>query len=358
MTRHSEPCLAALSTAVPPYTLDQAAVRERVARILARPENEVDRLLPVFDNAGIATRYSCVPIEWYGREAGWRERNALYERHAVELLRVAAKQCLDEAGLPARAVDAVVTVSTTGIATPSLDARLMAHIAFRGDIERLPIFGMGCCGGAIGLGRAAALAKARPGQRVLLLVVELCALTFRPSDLSKSNIVATALFGDGAAAALISTAEADQERATTPAVLGWGEHTWPDSLDVMGWRVEDDGLGVLFSRDIPTLVRQDFGAVLDDFLAKQGMSRKDLGATACHPGGMKVVAALEEVFGLRTGAMAATRRVLRDYGNMSAPTVLFVLREVLKAQPRGPILVSALGPGFTAGFALLADARP
>ncbi len=348
MRQAAAPRLASLATAVPPYPLDQAAVRERARLIFRRREAEMTRLLPVYDNAGIRRRYSCVPLDWYGQEVGWRERNALYERHALDLLETAARRALDGAGLAPQDIDALVTVSTTGLATPSLDARLMGRLPFRADVARLPVFGLGCCGGVLGLGRAAALARGEAPRRVLLLVVELCALTFRAGDDSKSNVVATALFGDGAAAAVVSTAG-----DPGPRISGWGEHTWPDSLDVMGWHVEDDGLGVLFSRDIPTLVGRDFGAVLDGFLDGQDLRRADLAATACHPGGAKVLAALESVFGLPDGGMAAAREVLRDYGNMSAPTVLFVLRQVLAARPRGPLLASALGPGFTAGFALL-----
>lgn len=342
--------LLSLATAVPPYPLDQTDVRERARRIFGGDGDNLARLLPVYENAGIAWRYSCVPLDWYGRDVGWKERNRLYEHHALELLTDAAGRCLSDAGVHADSVDAIVTVSTTGIATPSLDARLLGHLPFRRDVERLPVFGLGCCGGVLGLGRAAALARARPNRRVLLLVVELCALTFRAGDRSKSNIVATALFGDGAAAALLSTADGDHGGTVLDS---WGEYTWPDSLDVMGWRVEDDGLGVLFSRDIPTLVRNDFGPVLDDFLHRHGLSRSDIAVPACHPGGAKVVAALEETFGRPPGGLAAARRVLRDFGNMSAPTVLFVLRDVLARAPNGPILATAFGPGFTAGFALL-----
>jgi alkylresorcinol/alkylpyrone synthase len=345
------PCLTALTTAVPPYPLDQADVRARARQLFDRPAVELDRLMPIYDNAGIARRYSCVPIDWYGRDVGWKERNALYERHALDLLVDASERALAQADLDAAAIDAIVTVSTTGIATPSLDARLMNRLAFRRDVARLPLFGLGCCGGVLGLGRAGDLAAG--GRRVLLLTVELCALTFRAGDLSKSNLVATALFGDGAAAAVVSGHPDD----AGPRLIGWGEHTWADSEDVMGWTVEDDGLGVLFSRDIPRLVEADFAPVLDNFLAGQGLQRTDLAATACHPGGAKVIAALERVFGQAEGAMAAERRVLRDYGNMSAPTVLFVLRDVLRDAPDGPVLASALGPGFSAGFARI-DPRP
>ena len=344
-----DPRLMALATAVPSHALRQADVRERARLVFSSAGLDIERLLPVFDNAGIETRYSCVPLDWYRRRVGWRERNALYQEHALDLVAEAAERCLAEAGIRPSELDAVVTVSTTGIATPSLDAQLMERLSFRRDLQRLPIFGLGCAGGVLGLARAAALARAQPGARVLVLVVELCALTFRAGDGSKSNVVASALFGDGAAAVLLGSDPAD----AGPRLTASGEHTWEDSLEVMGWRVEDDGLGVLFSRDIPQLVRTDFGAALDGFLARHDLSRGDVGTAVCHPGGAKVIAALEEVFDLPFGGMAEARAVLRGYGNMSAATVLFVLREVMARRRPGPWLLSALGPGFTAAFALL-----
>jgi len=310
---------------------------------------EIARLMPVYDNAGIRTRYSCVPIDWYRSTVGWKERNARFVEHAVELLRRAAQDCLARAQIPAERVDSIVVVSTSGIATPSLDARLMEVLPFRRDVQRLPIFGLGCAGGVLGLARAAALARAAPGSRVLFLVAELCGLTFRNSDTSKSNIVATALFGDGAAAALVACDRA----APGPEIAGWGEYTWPDTLDVMGWRVEEDGFGVQFSRAIPTIVREHYGAAVDGFLAGQGLGLGDLDGTLCHPGGAKVLDALEAVFGLTPGTMTDSRAVLRDYGNMSGATVLFVIARALERGLRGRHLVSSLGPGFTAGFMLL-----
>ena len=178
------------------------------------------------------------------------------------------QDCLARADVSTERVDTLVTVSTSGIATPSLDARLMEEMPFRRDVQRLPVFGLGCAGGVLGLARAAAMARAAPGSLVLLLVVELCGLTFRNRDVSKSNVIATALFGDGAAAALITCAQ----EVSAPEIAGWGEHTWPDSLDVMGWRVEEDGLGVLFSRDIPAIVRERYGAALHAFLARRASS--------------------------------------------------------------------------------------
>jgi alkylresorcinol/alkylpyrone synthase len=343
------PHLRSLATAVPGHKLTQHAVKAAARDWFANFDGDLDTMLGVFDNAGIETRYSCVPLDWFARPEAWSERNRLYVEHGLALLEDAATRCLEEAGLTPRDVDALVTVSTSGIATPSLDARLMEQVPFRRDVHRLPVFGLGCAGGVLGLGRAAALAKAAPGTNVLFLVVELCGLTYRAADKSKSNFVATALFGDGAAAAVISCGS----EAEGPAVAAWGEHTWPNSLEVMGWRVEDDGLGVLFSPAIPALIHARFGAALDGFLAGLGLARGDIDGFLCHPGGTKVVEALEAVLGFAPGAMADARAVLRDYGNTSAASVMFLLERALGRGLHGRHLVSALGPGFTAGFLIL-----
>ncbi len=341
--------LISLATAVPPFVLRQDEVMAQARLLFQARGEEIERLLPVYDNAGIETRYSCVPLDWYRAPGGWKDKNALFVGHAVELLRRAAHDCLARAGVPAERVDTIVAVSTSGIATPSLEARLMEELPFRRDVERLPIFGLGCAGGVLGLARAAAMARAAPGSLVLFLVVELCGLTFRNSDVSKSNIIATALFGDGAAAALVTC----ERGAAGPEIAGWGEYTWPNTLEVMGWRVEEDGFGVLFSRDIPAIVRARYGKAVDAFLARQGLGRKDLAGTLCHPGGAKVLDALEETLGLAPGPMTHARAVLRDYGNMSGATVLFVLERGLQGGLRGRHLMSSLGPGFSAGFLLL-----
>jgi alkylresorcinol/alkylpyrone synthase len=338
----------ALATAVPPYALGQPEVAERARHLFAEvTAADLDRLMPVFGNAGIDRRYSCVPIEWYERPHGWVERNALYVEQAARLLESAARDCLALAGLRAGEIDAVVVVSTTGIATPSLDAILMNRLGLRQDVRRLPIFGLGCAGGVLGLSRTADLARAAPESRILFLVVELCALCFRKNDGSKSNLVATALFGDGAAAAIVSC------RGDGPALGPGGEHTWPGSLDVMGWDVADDGLKALFSRDIPTLVRQRLREVASRFLDRQGLALDDIRHFICHPGGAKVVTALEAAFALPAGTLDIARAVLRNYGNMSSATVLFVLERTLRAGAAGRMLLTALGPGFTAGFQVL-----
>jgi alkylresorcinol/alkylpyrone synthase len=343
----SEPRLLALATAVPPHVLRQDQVKALARRIFADRGAELERLLPVFDNAGIDTRHACLPAARYLERQGWKARNQSYVGHALDLIAAASTDALAGAGLTAADVGAVVAVSTTGLATPSLDALLIERLALPRDTVRLPIFGLGCVGGVLGLARAATLARAMPGRPVLLAAVELCALTFRPADTSNSNVVAAALFGDGAAAAIITTAGAG------PALAAAGEHTWPGSLDVMGWRIEDDGFGVLFSRDIPALVRRRYRSALAGFLAGQSLGLEDIAHFAMHPGGAKVLQALEETLELAPEALADSREVLRTHGNMSAVTVLFVLERMLARGASGRVLASALGPGFTAGFLLL-----
>ena len=342
------PRLLSLATVVPPHALGQPEVAIRARHLFSQTADaEFERLMPVFARAGIERRYSSVPIEWYESAHGWAERNALYLEHAVSLLDQAARDALALADLRPEAIDAVVVVSTTGVATPALDARLMERLPLRPNVKRLPIFGLGCAGGVIGLARAADLARAAPQSRVLLLVVELCALSFRKDDTAKSNIVATALFGDGAAAAVVSC------RGDGPRLGAAGEHTWPHSLDIMGWDVAEDGLRAVFSRDIPALVRHHMRDVAGEFLQHHGLALADIDHFICHPGGAKVLSALEGAFGLGAGALADARGVLRDYGNMSAATVLFVLERALRAGVAGRLLLTTLGPGFTAGFQLV-----
>lgn len=340
--------ILAVATAVPPFELGQTEVMRRIDYALGPRSREIVRLLPMFGNTGIERRYSCVPIEWYERLHEWPERNQVYLESALDLLECATRRALERVGRQPDEIDAVVVVSTTGIATPSLDALLMERMNLRRTVQRLPIFGLGCAGGAIGLSRAAALARMNPGALVLFLVVELCALCFRRDDFSKSNIVATALFGDGAAAALIScTGEG-------ASIIGGGEYTWPDSLDVMGWEVTGEGFKAIFSRDIPELVTTKLHDVAEGFLAGHSLTLRDVDAFVCHPGGAKVLDALESAFELEPGALRTARDVLRDYGNMSAATVMFVLeRTIADSLPWKRALVSALGPGFTAGFTLL-----
>ncbi|MBV9554552.1 MAG: type III polyketide synthase [Alphaproteobacteria bacterium] len=352
------PRLTGLATAVPPHRLDQSNVVERVERMFGRSP-EFERLIQVYANSGIACRYSAVPFEWFDEPHGWAHRNAVYQRAALDLIETAAGRALDEARVALADVGAIVAVSTTGIATPSLDALLMERMRLPRTAVRLPVFGLGCAGGALGLGRAAALAASLPGRPVLLVVVELCTLQFRRDDLSRSNIVATALFGDGAAAAVLRCG-GDRPAEGGPAIVASGEHTWPGSLDIMGWDVADDGLKAIFSRDIPRLVATEFSGAVCGFLERHELALGDIDRFVCHPGGPKVIDAYESVFGAAFPGAAAARRSLAEYGNMSAVSVLFVLERMLAerraaGERLGRALLTALGPGFSAGFAVLEE---
>lgn len=339
--------LLGLATALPPHRFAQVEAREAAAGVFAGAFSDLGRLLSLYDHAGIEARHSAMPLVWHTTPHGLAERNRLYLEHAEALLLTAATRALAAAGLEAGAVDAVVTVSSTGIATPSLDARIADRLGLRADVERTPVFGLGCAGGVAGLARGAALARAGPGSVVLVLVVELCTLTLRLGDRSKANLVACALFADGAAAAVVTT------RGTGPEIVASGEHRWPDTLDVMGWTVEDDGLGVLFAVTVPEVVRRHVRDAATSFLARHGLDLNGIDRWIAHPGGAKVVAALEEAFALSPDALDDARAVLRHCGNMSAPTVLFVLERALRAPGWRRGLVSALGPGFTGSFAVI-----
>ena len=336
--------LLGIKSAVPPFVIAQADAAQ-YARQLFAEVRDISRLITIFQNTGIERRYSCVPIEWYLGDHGWMDRTELYVSNAVDLLESVTRKLLAETGLSENDIDAVVLVSTTGVATPSLDALLIDRMNLRRDVQRLPIFGLGCAGGVIGLSRAAQIARAEPGSKVLFLAVELCALTFRKNDISKSNIVSTALFGDGAAGAILST------EGEGPEVGAAGEYTWPNSLDVMGWDMAEDGLKARFAQSIPTLVATDFRKLLDGFLTRHDIALSDITGFACHPGGAKVLDALEDSMDMQRGDLKESRGVLKDFGNMSAVTALFVAERMqLMGQQT---LLTALGPGFTATFLML-----
>jgi alkylresorcinol/alkylpyrone synthase len=344
----SLPRLLGLATAVPPHVLDQSDVIAEAARLFSGRHGDFERLLPVFANTGIRKRHSVRPLEWFQAGHGWPERTSAYLEGACDLFLQAAEGALAASGRSAAEIDTVVTVSSTGIATPSLEARVHGRLGLRPDVRRVPVFGLGCAGGVTGLSLAARLAAAAPGETVLLVAVELCTLAFRDDEMTKANIVATALFGDGAAAAVVS-ARGDEGVA----IESSGEHLWPDTLDIMGWRVDPVGFSAIFSRSIPDVVTDKLRPAADAFLARQGLLLDDVDHFVFHPGGAKVVNALESVFGLPQGALNKERQVLRDFGNMSAPTVLFVLEQAMATGLQGRSFVSALGPGFTASFLTL-----
>lgn len=340
--------LHGLSTALPPHCLSQADVRERAALIFSGKYAQFDRLSRTFDTAGIDQRHSVVPIDWFSEDHGWADRNAAFMIGAKAMFIEAAARALVDAGWTGADVDCVVTVCSTGIATPTLDAQVFSEMGFREDIMRVPLFGLGCAGGVSGLSVAQSIAAGKPDAKVLLVVVETCSLSFRADRLQKADIIAAVLFGDGAAAACISS-------ATPPAgkrvALGSGHQTmWPDTLDIMGWDVDETGFGVVFDRSIPGFVTEEFATATNGALKAANLTHDEIDRYVCHPGGAKVVDAIEGALHLEQGSLTAERDTLRDAGNMSAPTVMFVLKSVLDAGTTGQMMACALGPGFTASF--------
>jgi alkylresorcinol/alkylpyrone synthase len=363
----ASPRLLAVATALPDHVVRQQDVRAFAAQLFSGGLLEADpRLLGVFDSTGIEKRHTPMPLEWFGRPHDLGESNALYVEHAVPLAERAIRSALEAAALTPRDVDHIVFVSSTGISTPSLDARLANRLGFRPDIRRTPLWGLGCAGGAAGLSRARDFALAAPASRVLLVALELCSLTFQHGDRTRRNLVASSLFGDGAAAALIAgpacpTAGPGGGAGRGAAIELVAAHStlWPDTLDVMGWEVDGAGLHVVFSRDIPTIVREWARPALDAFLARHGLGIADLAHVVAHPGGPKVLAAYAGALGLDAQRFRHAYDVLRECGNMSSPTCLFVLERALAAgdfRPGDLGVLAALGPGFSSEVVLLRGA--
>ncbi|CCE06353.1 putative Type III polyketide synthase; chalcone synthase [Bradyrhizobium sp. STM 3843] len=335
--------LVSLATAVPPHQFHQHEVMEAAREILAPRFPQFDTLATLFSNTGIRHRYGVMPFEWYMERRGWPERTQAYLDGAEALFVDAARKALAEADLAASDIDTIVTVSSTGIATPTLEARVATQMGFRADVSRVPVFGLGCAGGVSGLSIASRLAQARPGTNVLFVTFELCTLAVRHDELTKANIVALSLFGDGAAAAILRAGDGGATQ-----VEAMGEKLWPDTLDIMGWRVDPEGFGVIFQRTIPDFVTENMGPAVTEILERMRLSPANVDRFVCHPGGSKVITALERALSLDQGTLDHERDIIADYGNMSAPTVLFVLeRARARGLPQRSVL-TALGPGFTA----------
>jgi len=343
--------LLALATAVPPYRLEQSAVADLARRVYAKSFVRYPKLADIYINAGIEQRFSARPLDWFETPHDWPERTKAYIEGASALFIEAAQTALTRAGLHARDVDVVVTISSTGIATPSLEAVVGTQMGFRPDALRVPVFGRGCAGGVVGLSLGARLARAEPGDVVLVVVVELCTLAFRADRSTKADVISSALFGDGAAAVVLRAGEEQEADLTIGATA---EHTWPSTLDIMGWTMDPLGFGVVLSRSLPRFIEQRLAAPVRRFVKRAALTAPQL---VCHPGGAKVLDAVETALALQKGTLRDERELLRTHGNMSAPSVLFVLERALKRGLRGPTLLSAMGPGFTVCFAALENAH-
>lgn len=334
--------LVSIGTAVPPFIIEQRDAALASHKAFSSRFGDFDRLVKVFESSGIKRRYGVRPIEWYLETAGWPERNAAHIAGAGDMFVAAAQKALVAAGLVASDVDTIVTVSSTGISTPSLEAQVARRIGFRDNAERVPVFGLGCAGGVSGLSIASRMACSRPGTVVLLVAVETCTLAFRMDKLTKANIIATALFGDGAAACILRTGDGGLAEIEMS-----GQHTWRDTLDIMGWSVDSEGLGVIFDRAIPPFAEANIRPAMASILARAGLAFSDIDRFVCHPGGAKVIDALEAALDLDQGTLELEREILADYGNMSSPTALFVLEKLVMAGLPQRALLTAMGPGFT-----------
>ena len=346
------PRILSVGTAVPPHTVSQEASRRFTQQFFQEAFPDIERYLQVFANSRVEKRHFCVPLSWFSSPHTTAEKNQLYIEHACQLGVEAIQRCLNKISLSAEDIDCLLVVSSTGISTPSIDARLLNLLPLREDITRVPLWGLGCAGGAMGLSRAADYARAFPDSLVLLLSVELCGLTFVQNDRSKSNLIATSLFADGAAAVLVAGDEIATRHAsdsTSPSISGSRTVTWKDSLDVMGWDVTDDGLKVVFSRDIPSLVKQRMRSAVDQFLDRHQTSLPQITHFVLHPGGAKVLTAYQHSLEIEPDRLLPAHQVLQAYGNMSSPTVLFVLEKQIERswQSGEKGLVAALGPGFS-----------
>jgi len=344
--------IASVATAVPEHVTGQQEVAERAHKIYP----QYARLDALYTNTGIERRYSVEPKEWYLQPHTWEERTRSYQRHALDLLERVATQSVAEAGLDVRDIDTIVTNTITGLAIPSLEARLMNRLGFRPNAERLPIFGLGCGGGVAGLARATRMAQARPGSNVLFLTVDLCSLCLRINDPSLTMFVAAALFGDGAAGVVLRSPAGDRSGKGGRALArvgGIGEYSWSKTEHIMGWDITNDGFGIVLSPELPSLMRERLGEALFPFLAREGLSLQDFDGFLLHPGGSKVLQTAEDALGLSRDQIRYSWIVLKRYGNMSSATALFVLKEALADGAGGRFLLAAFGPGFSGYFVVL-----
>ncbi len=343
--------LVSLATSVPPHTFLQKDVLAAAWDVFGSRFPDFERFASIFANTGIIKRHGVKPFEWYLEPRGWPERTAAFHEGADALFVEVAEKALANACLHAADIDTGVTVCSTGIATPSLEARVARRMGFRSDVTRVPVFGLGCAGGASGLSIASQLAQARPGSNVLLVTLELCSLAIRLDELTKANIVAVSLFGDGAAAIVLRAGDGGETL-----IEHSGEHLWPDTLDVMGWSVDPTGFGVILRRTIPEFAAEHLKPALTQILSRMQLSLADIDQFICHPGGAKVIHAIESALALDQGSLEHERQVIADYGNMSSPTVLFVLERARARGLSGRSLLTALGPGFTASCVTLRHA--
>jgi alkylresorcinol/alkylpyrone synthase len=343
--------ITATATAVPPHVLSRELVKEYYGRTFPLSARRLQAMLEVLDNSRIERRYSLFPVEYLVETRSLTQRNSEYREHAITLAGKVAGEALARAKRQPADVDMIITVSCTGFMIPSVDAYLISEMGFRADVRRLPITELGCAAGAVGLTRAWEYIRANPGKTALLIAVELPTLTFQRRDLSQANLISAALFGDGAAAAVITG-----DASSGLAIIDSQSYLFPSSIDAMGFELKDTGFHIVLSKEVPQLIRGKIGALVDCLLSRHALTREQISAFVLHPGGQKLLSYMQQELGLCSCQIQPSWDVLRDYGNLSSASVLFVLHEWMargevKAGDRG--LLAAFGPGFSAEMLLL-----
>jgi alkylresorcinol/alkylpyrone synthase len=344
--------IASVAAAFPENYYSQAQTLATLGRQWGDSPQVLARLTTFHERSGVGARHLALPIEQYPGLAGFSERNREYTRCAVDLGERALSAALKQAGVAPSELDHLFFVSITGIATPSIDARLVNRLKLNPALRRTPIFGLGCVAGAAGLARAADWAKAYPEGNVALLAVELCSLTWQPDDLSVPNLIACSLFGDGAAALVLS----GRARSGGPRVVASRSVFYPETEHVMGWDIGSQGLKVVLSAGVPELVRQHVRADVEKFLAEHAMQLGDVRHWLLHTGGPKVLEAFQAALGLSARDLEFSWRQLRDNGNLSSASVLMVLADTCRERAPAPGergLLMAMGPGFCSEMVLL-----
>ncbi len=343
--------IAATATALPPFRIGREEVKTYLQRVFSLDAARLQAMLAVVDHSQVKQRYCIHPIDHIISPRPLDQISREYAEHAVRLGRTATEECLARAGLSAADVDLFITVSCTGVMIPSLDAHLANLLGFRPDVRRLPITELGCAAGAAALARAADFVRAWPGSTVLVVAVELPSLTFQRHDTSQANLISSILFGDGAAAVVVTG-----RPARGPRIVRSESFLFPDSLGAMGFDLTADGFHIVLSRDVPELIRAEVGGLVRDFLERANLCRDQLDAYILHPGGQKLLAFIEEELGLSPADTECSWHVLREYGNQSSASVLFVLHESFARRtppPGAHGLLAAFGPGFSADMLLL-----
>lgn len=357
------PSIVSVGEAIPKHILKQDEVMVFAKELFSESFRDIGRLLTVFQNGQIEKRHFVKGMDWFRTDRSFEEKNDAYIEGAVELGSEAVENCLRSAQflkkeISVNEIDAIFCISSSGLATPSIEARIMNKLPFSPHAKRIPIWGLGCAGGASGLSRAYEYCLAFPNAKVLVLTIELCSLTFQRNDRSKSNLIGTSLFADGVACALVIGDDVDrtafQKLEYSPSIIATQSTLLPDSLDVMGWEVKDEGLYVVFSKDIPTIVEGWLRPNVTGFLSEQKMKMEDIQHFIAHPGGKKVLDAYVQSLGIESEMTNKSLEVLKEYGNMSSSTILYVLKRFMEDGRAGDYgLATALGPGFSSELLLM-----